>query len=111
MARLENKINKYKTLFFIGIINIIFFSLVLAFTGAPASFPIQKENINLHKYLHWTSEIDNLANKFIKETLPRGSFVGIHLRNGVDWVFNFNLLSILFNLYKAHIYRINFTTA
>lgn len=60
--------------------------LVLAFAGAPASFPVQKENKKLHKYLKWSVTIDHLANKFIRESLPRGSFIGIHLRNGVDWV-------------------------
>lgn len=59
---------------------------VLAFTGAPASFPVQKDNINLQQYLVWSEKIDELANKFIKETLPQGSFIGIHMRNGIDWV-------------------------
>ncbi|KAK7604126.1 hypothetical protein V9T40_004399 [Parthenolecanium corni] len=59
---------------------------VLAFAGAPASFPVQKENKGLHKYLKWSATIDHLANNFIRESLPRGSFIGIHLRNGVDWV-------------------------
>lgn len=59
---------------------------VLAFTGAPASFPIQKENLKLHEYLKWSPTVVETAKKFIKETLSGGAFVGIHLRNGVDWV-------------------------
>lgn len=59
---------------------------MLAFTGAPATFPVQKENKELQKYLKWTDEITDLATKFIKETLPSGGFIGLHLRNGVDWV-------------------------
>ncbi|KAK7792073.1 hypothetical protein R5R35_003548 [Gryllus longicercus] len=59
---------------------------VLAFTGAPASFPVQIENRDLHKYLQWSSSIQDKARNFIKTVLPRGGFVGIHLRNGIDWV-------------------------
>nr|XP_022901836.1 GDP-fucose protein O-fucosyltransferase 1 [Onthophagus taurus] len=58
---------------------------VLAFTGAPASFPVQLENKVLHKYLKWSDLIDQKANDFIKNVLPKGAFIGIHLRNGVDW--------------------------
>lgn len=59
---------------------------VLAFTGAPASFPVQLENKVLHRCVVWNDEMQNKAKKFIKETLPQGAFVGIHLRNGIDWV-------------------------
>ncbi|XP_011506504.1 PREDICTED: LOW QUALITY PROTEIN: GDP-fucose protein O-fucosyltransferase 1 [Ceratosolen solmsi marchali] len=60
--------------------------LVLAFTGAPASFPVQLENKILQKCLIWNNDIINEAKSIIKETLPPGAFIGIHLRNGVDWV-------------------------
>lgn len=59
---------------------------VIAFTGAPASFPVQEENLHLHKYLKWSDEIDSKANSFIKKSLPKGAFIGIHLRNGIDWI-------------------------
>lgn len=59
---------------------------VLAFTGAPASFPVQDENRGLHKYLKWTTIIEDKAKNFIKNSLPKGAFLGIHLRNGIDWV-------------------------
>lgn len=58
---------------------------VLAFTGAPASFPVQKENIALQKYLVWTDEMQAKATNWVKTTLPKGAYVGIHLRNGIDW--------------------------
>lgn len=58
---------------------------VLAFTGAPATFPVQKENVDLHRYLVWTERMQTDAIKWIKANLPRGGFIGIHLRNGVDW--------------------------
>ncbi|KAK8386089.1 hypothetical protein O3P69_010667 [Scylla paramamosain] len=58
---------------------------VLAFTGAPASFPVQENNRGLHKYLEWSDAVLNKAKKFIN-SLPYGHFIGVHLRNGVDWV-------------------------
>jgi len=58
---------------------------VLAFVGPPAAFPVEKDNVHLQKYLAWSDEIIQKAKKFI-ETLPKGPFIGIHLRNGVDWV-------------------------
>jgi peptide-O-fucosyltransferase len=60
--------------------------LVLAFTGAPASFPVQLENKRLQKCLTWNNDMINKAKAIIKKILPPGAFVGIHLRNGVDWV-------------------------
>lgn len=59
---------------------------VLAFVGAPASFPIQKENLDIHQYLKWSNKIENLAKSFIDERIKPGKFIGIHLRNGIDWV-------------------------
>ncbi|KAI5641518.1 GDP-fucose protein o-fucosyltransferase domain-containing protein [Phthorimaea operculella] len=59
---------------------------VLAFTGAPASFPVQDGNQKLHKYLVWSDSIANKAKQFIKENMGGGGFIGIHLRNGQDWV-------------------------
>lgn len=58
---------------------------VIAFTGAPASFPVQAENIPLQKYLVWTNEMQTKATEWVKSTLPKGAYLGIHLRNGVDW--------------------------
>ena len=62
-------------------------ALVLAFTGAPASFPVQQENRDLHKYLVWSDRVTSRAVDFIRNVLPIGSFIGVHLRNGVDWVY------------------------
>lgn len=59
---------------------------VIAFTGAPASFPVQQENRMLHRYLQWSEDIEDRANRFIRNVLPRGAFIGVHLRNGMDWV-------------------------
>ncbi|XP_059608292.1 GDP-fucose protein O-fucosyltransferase 1 [Phlebotomus argentipes] len=59
---------------------------VLAFSGAPASFPVQRENIELQQYLKFSENLLTRAQEFRRETLPRGAFMGIHLRNGIDWV-------------------------
>ena len=60
---------------------------VIAFTGAPAPFPVRSTNLHLHEHLfNWNEEINELANNFIDRNLPKGPFVGIHLRNGVDFV-------------------------
>ena len=59
---------------------------VLAFTGAPAPYPVQPENIRIQKYFAWNDRINSRADDFVKTQLPKGPFVGIHLRNGVDWV-------------------------
>ncbi|KAK9509971.1 hypothetical protein O3M35_004851 [Rhynocoris fuscipes] len=59
---------------------------VLAFAGAPASFPVQEENKVLQKYLVWSDNVAKEAEDFVKNNLPRGSFIAIHLRNGIDWV-------------------------
>ncbi|KAL0894734.1 hypothetical protein ABMA27_013268 [Loxostege sticticalis] len=59
---------------------------VLAFTGAPASFPVQKENLFLQKYLKWSEDIANRSKQFMKRNMSGGGFLGIHLRNGQDWV-------------------------
>lgn len=58
---------------------------VLSFTGAPASFPVQLENVGLQKYLVWTDLIQSKTTKWIKSYLPKGAYLGIHLRNGIDW--------------------------
>lgn len=74
---------------------------VLAFTGAPASFPVQLENVALQKYLKWSNEIDTIAESFIRTVLPKGAFIGIHLRNGVDWTRACNHIPQSPNLFAA----------
>ena len=78
--------NKKKTINY-GIVSLLIYLYisVLAFTGAPASFPVQENNRGLHKYLEWSDAVLNRAKKFIN-FLPYGHYIGIHLRNGVDWV-------------------------
>jgi peptide-O-fucosyltransferase len=61
---------------------------VLAFTGAPGTFPIQEKNVHLQKYLKWSDEIEAKADKFIASFRKNenDTFLGIHLRNGADFV-------------------------
>lgn len=58
---------------------------VLAFRGAPASFPVEEQNRQVHAFLKWSDKINEEVDEYIKSTLPPGPFVGIHLRNGIDW--------------------------
>lgn len=59
---------------------------IIAFTGAPANFPVKSENRYLHKYLLWSKQIQQAAQQFIDESIGKRPFIGIHLRNGIDWV-------------------------
>ena len=47
---------------------------------------MEEENRKLQKYMTWSLAIETKADDFIKNTLPQGPFVGIHLRNGIDFV-------------------------
>ncbi|PFX25598.1 GDP-fucose protein O-fucosyltransferase 1-like [Stylophora pistillata] len=58
---------------------------VLAFRGAPASFPVEEQNRQAHAFLKWSQKINSEVDEYISNTLPKGPFVGIHLRNGIDW--------------------------
>uniref|UniRef100_A0A5S6QYP4 GDP-fucose protein O-fucosyltransferase 1 n=1 Tax=Trichuris muris TaxID=70415 RepID=A0A5S6QYP4_TRIMR len=58
---------------------------VLAFRGAPADFPIRKEHEPLQRYLRWSVDVREQANDFISKELGGRPFLGIHLRNNVDW--------------------------
>ena len=59
---------------------------VLAFTGAPSNFPILQEDVPLQKYLKWSDDFENKSNLFFKDHMNQKRFIGIHLRNGVDFV-------------------------
>lgn len=59
---------------------------VVALKGAPAPFPMRPENWELHKYLQWSDDIIQQGQKYIHDHFPEQQYVGIHLRNGPDWV-------------------------
>ncbi|KAK3087709.1 hypothetical protein FSP39_009463 [Pinctada imbricata] len=58
---------------------------VIAFTGAPAPFPVQPRSAVLQKYLHWSNAVESQANKFITDNFGDQPFIGIHLRLGSDF--------------------------
>ncbi|EFO20682.2 GDP-fucose protein O-fucosyltransferase 1 [Loa loa] len=57
---------------------------VLSFISAPATFPARADHHHLQRYLRWSDAVLTEANKYIAESLER-PFIGIHLRNDVDW--------------------------
>ena len=59
---------------------------VIALMGAPGSFPVEERHRWLQKYVRWSAKIEKLAKEFIKSVLNNEPFVGIHLRNGIDFV-------------------------
>lgn len=58
---------------------------VLAFPGAPGSFPIDQESVPRHRYLMWNASFDAQIEEMIATLLPR-PYVAIHLRNDRDFV-------------------------
>lgn len=58
---------------------------VMAFTGAPADFPVSERNVGLQRYLVWSNLINDQAKKFIREKIPSRPFLGIHMRHASDW--------------------------
>jgi peptide-O-fucosyltransferase len=59
---------------------------VLALKGAPARYPVTENNRHIQRYLKWSPNLLEQADKLINQSLPKGPFIGIHLRNGLDWV-------------------------
>ncbi|XP_076462292.1 GDP-fucose protein O-fucosyltransferase 1-like [Babylonia areolata] len=59
---------------------------VIALKGAPASFPVTEEFVPLQQYLQWSEGLEKQAEDYIQAHFPGETFVGIHLRNGPDWV-------------------------
>ena len=58
---------------------------VLAMTGAPASFPVQAGHVSLQRYVEWSDSWRERGREWVRRHLPRGEWLGIHLRNGGDW--------------------------
>ena len=59
---------------------------VMAFTGAPAAFPVREADATLHRYLKWSDHINYQADKIINEQIVQRPYLAIHMRNGIDWV-------------------------
>lgn len=60
---------------------------VLAFVGAPSTFPADDEALPLQKYLKFADYVKKLANNFRDErNFAYKPYLAIHLRHGNDWV-------------------------
>lgn len=59
---------------------------VIALKGAPATYPIRKSDRENQKYVVWSDDVNDQVNNFIKKTFGDEKFIGIHLRNGPDWL-------------------------
>ena len=62
---------------------------VLALKGAPAAYPVTAAHRHLQQYLQVSDYIDGEAQGYIDANFPQTKFIGIHLRNGADWVGKF----------------------
>jgi len=49
-------------------------------------FPVERQHVALHAYLQWSDYIADLADSLINTSIPDRPFLGIHLRNDLDWV-------------------------
>jgi peptide-O-fucosyltransferase len=61
---------------------------VLAFTGAPGAFPVLERHVGLQKYLQWSTDLEKEADAFLARYITNegDKLIGIHLRNGIDFV-------------------------
>lgn len=59
---------------------------VLALRGAPAAFPVAEKDVPLQKYIQWSDKIQDEIDHHIHKLFNNDPYVGIHLRNGADWV-------------------------
>ena len=53
---------------------------------------MEEKNRQAHAFLKWSDKITKEVDEYVQNTLPKGPFVGIHLRNGIDWVRTCSLL-------------------
>ena len=57
---------------------------VIAFKGAPASFPEKREDRKLQQYVRWSDRMEAWAEEYIKNTIGDTPYIGVHLRMGTD---------------------------
>ena len=67
---------------------------VIALRGSPGSYPMLGGNRAIQKYFKWEPKFFQEAGTYIKETFQDEGFVGIHLRNGIDWVSKIDFLKL-----------------
>ncbi|XP_055332615.1 GDP-fucose protein O-fucosyltransferase 1-like [Paramacrobiotus metropolitanus] len=66
---------------------------VIALRGPPAPFPVPLRHWHIQKYVAWSEEIQQRGDAFITEKFGTEPFLGVHLRNGEDWVRACDLLN------------------
>ena len=59
---------------------------MIALKGAPARYPVEEQYSPLHKYLQWAEDVEDETDHYIRNTFQGEKFIGIHLRNDLDWV-------------------------
>ncbi len=78
---------------------------VYAMRGAPASFPVQPRDRDLQRYIEFSEGVSRVGDKYIADNFPDKPFIGIHLRNGMDWVKTGLVLISYFFIAQLCIYR------
>ena len=58
---------------------------VIALKGAPARFPVLRQDRSNEKYMIWSDAITEQVESYLNKTFRNEKFVGIDLRNGIDW--------------------------
>ena len=59
---------------------------VLAFKGAPATFPVPGHHRYLQRYVQWSSKVNRVVEDYITQEMKDSPFIGVHMRIGIDWV-------------------------
>ena len=59
---------------------------MLAFKGAPASFPVQRFNRALQQYVVWNSQMKGWTEEYVQREMSGEAYIAVHLRIGSDWV-------------------------
>eukprot|EP00731_Ephydatia_muelleri_P011989 Em0006g883a len=62
---------------------------VLAFKGAPATFPVLRHHRHLQRYVLWSDKMNRIVEDYITKEMKAAPFIGVHMRIGVDWLFFF----------------------
>lgn len=60
-------------------------NLSYSILGAPSSFPVNREAIEIQEYVSFSQEFDSKSNDFIQERNLIKPYIGVHLRWGSDW--------------------------
>lgn len=65
---------------------------VVALRGPPAPFPVPIRQWPIQRFLKWSKKISELGDNYISLTFADHPFLGVHLRNGADWLKTCSLL-------------------